>query len=145
MMERVAGRVTAKFRYNAALAIAGFVALCGAVPLAASRWYLAFVLLVPLAVLIWGWRAGVDVRDHTLVVRWGIGGRRIPAASIVGFALTRRGVHAVLADDRTVWLPAVPGPRVPVLAEAIGLKLAAPTPQTQPADAPSETASQATD
>ncbi len=115
--------MTAKFRYNAALAIAAFIALCGTVPFAAARWYLAFVLLIPLAVLLWGWRAGVDVRDGALVVRWALGSRRIERAQIQGFTITRRRVRVVLTDDRALWLPAVPGTRVPVLADAVGLNL----------------------
>lgn len=124
MVGVAAAGLTAKFRYNAALAIAGFVALCGAVPVAAARWYLLFVLLLPLAVVVWGLRAGVDVRDGELRVRWGIGGRRIDAPAIAGFTITHRAVRAVLSNGRTVWLPSVPGTRVPVLAEAVGLHLA---------------------
>jgi hypothetical protein len=120
----VAGKLTAKFRYNAALPIAGVVALCGAVPLAASGWYLAPVLLLPLAVMVWGWRAGVDVHEELVTVRWGIGGRRLPATEIEGFTVTSRRVSAVLTGGRTVWLPAVSGIRVPLLAEAVGLRLA---------------------
>jgi hypothetical protein len=131
-MVGVAAGLTAKFRYNAALAIAGFVALCGTVPLAAAGWYLLFVMLVPLAVVVWGLRAGVDVRDGELRVRWGIGGRRVDAAAIAGFTITHRAVRAVLVGGRTVWLPSVPGTRVPVLAEAVGLHLAT-DPATDPA------------
>ncbi|MGA8117206.1 MAG: hypothetical protein WCA46_26530 [Actinocatenispora sp.] len=136
--------LTAKFRYNAALAIAAFVALCGAVPLAASRWYLSVVLLVPLAVVLWGWRAGVDVRAGAMVVRWAVGGRRIDADEVTGFTITRRSVHAVLTDDRTVWLPAVPGTRVPVLTEALGLQVTAgPADGADTADAAQADAAQA--
>lgn len=133
----MARRATAKFRYNAALAIAGFVALCGAVPLAASRWYLWFVLLAPVAVMMWGARAGVDVRDGALAVRWAVGGRRVDAGRIAGFTITYRAVRAVLDDGRTVWLPAVPGSRVPVLADAVGLTLAT-APSTPAANHPAD-------
>lgn len=123
-MGDVATDVTARFRYNAALPIAAFVALCGTVPLTVAGWPFAFVLLIPFAVLVWGWRAGVDVRGGRLVVRWPVGSRTIEPADIRGFTITHRRVSAVLADDRAVWLPAVPGTRVPVLAEAAGLQLA---------------------
>lgn len=144
-MGGVARRATAKFRYNAALAIAGFVALCGAVPLAASRWYLWFILLVPVAVMMWGARAGVDVRDGGLAVRWAVGGRHVDASRITGFTITHRAVRAVLDDNRRVWLPAVPGTRVPVLAEAVGLTLARPaapasdTPESDTAEPTTDT------
>lgn len=116
----------AKFRYNAAVAIAAVVALCGAVPLATSRWWLSFVLLVPLAALVWGWRAGVDVHEDELVVRWPLGSRHIRRDQIRGFMITRRAVRVALADESMVWLPAVPGARVPVLAEALGLQTSPP-------------------
>ena len=44
-MGHVATDVTARFRYNAALPIAAFVALCGTVPLTVAGWPFAFVLL----------------------------------------------------------------------------------------------------
>lgn len=134
----------AKFRYNAALPIAAFVALCGAVPLAATRWYLLFILLIPLVVLVWGLRAGVDVTDGVLRVRWAVGSRRIDAADIAGFTITHRAVRAVLTDGRAVWLPSVPGTRVPVLAEAVGLHLATGD-QGTGADTPTDDNPSATD
>jgi hypothetical protein len=123
-MGDVATDVTARFRYNAAMPIAAFVALCGTVPLTVAGWPFAFVLLIPFAVLVWGWRAGVDVRGGRLVVRWLVGSRTVEPADIRGFTITHRRVSAVLADDRAVWLPAVPGTRVPVLAETLGLQVA---------------------
>ncbi|GAA3510582.1 hypothetical protein GCM10022220_57070 [Actinocatenispora rupis] len=113
--------MTARFRYNAALAIAAVVAFCGAIPLATSRWYLAFVLLVPLAVFVWAWRAGADVRDGQLVVRYPFRSRRIDPKSVRGFTVTHRRVSVVLADDSTHWLPAVSGGRLPYLTDALGL------------------------
>jgi hypothetical protein len=141
-MGHVATDVTARFRYNAALPIAAFVALCGTVPLTVAGWPFAFVLLVPFAVLVWGWRAGVDVRGGRLVVRWAVGSRTIEPTDIRGFTITHQRVSAVLADDRTVWLPAVPGTRVPVLAETLGLQVAGAGPAAEAdgedADEPAE-------
>ncbi|WP_207126081.1 PH domain-containing protein [Actinocatenispora comari] len=141
--------VTARFRYNAALPIAAFVALCGTVPLTVAGWPFAFVLLVPFAVLVWGWRAGVDVRGGRLVVRWPVGSRAIEPTDIRGFTITHQRVSAVLADDRTVWLPAVPGTRVPVLAETLGLQVAGAGPAAEAdgedADEPVEPAERSTD
>jgi hypothetical protein len=148
-MGHVATDVTARFRYNAALPIAAFVALCGTVPLTVAGWPFAFVLLVPFAVLVWGWRAGVDVRGGRLVVRWAVGSRTIEPTDIRGFTITHQRVSAVLADDRTVWLPAVPGTRVPVLAETLGLQVAGAGPAAEAdgadADEPIEPAEQTGD
>jgi len=66
-----------KFRYNAGIAIAGLVAFFGAIPVATVRWYLTPILLVPLAVLIWGWRAGTDADANGLSVRALLGSRRL--------------------------------------------------------------------
>ncbi|MEV0841326.1 PH domain-containing protein [Actinocatenispora sera] len=138
--------VTARFRYNAAMPIAAFVALCGTVPLTVAGWPFAFVLLIPFAVLVWGWRAGVDVRGGRLVVRWPVGSRTIEPADIRGFTITHRRVSAVLADDRAVWLPAVPGTRVPVLAETLDLRVAgAPAAAEADDEDPGEPAEQAAD
>ncbi|BCJ34684.1 hypothetical protein Athai_21870 [Actinocatenispora thailandica] len=148
----MARELTARFRYNAALPIAAFVALCGTVPLTVAGWPFAFVLLIPFAVLVWGWRAGVDVRAGRLVVRWPVGSRTIEPADIRGFTITHRRVSAVLAGDRTVWLPSVPGTRVPVLAEALGLQVAGAEEDGDADDggpagsaAPDDTAGQTTD
>lgn len=128
----VARKVTAKFRYSAALPTGAGVALCGAVLGGlTTRWYLAPIMLIPLAVVVWGVRAGVDVRDGRLIVRWGFGHRRLDPGRIRGFTITHRAVRAVLDDGSTVWLPSVPGTRVPVLAEVVGLRLATDPP---PAD-----------
>ena len=67
-----------KFRYNAAITIAAVVAFFGAVPLATSRAYLLPILLVPILVAIWGWRAGTDVSTAGLRIRALFGSRLIP-------------------------------------------------------------------
>jgi hypothetical protein len=44
---------TVHFRHNQAILVASIVAFIGALPLATARWWLLWVLLVPLAVAIW--------------------------------------------------------------------------------------------
>lgn len=117
----MARRTVARFRYNAAIPIAGLVLLFAALPVAASRWYLAPIELVPLAVVVWGWLAGVDVRARELVVRYVVGRRRLALDDVRGFTVTRRRVSAVRPDDSSLWLPGVTPAALPRLARAAGL------------------------
>jgi Bacterial PH domain len=113
-----------KFRYNAAIAIAGLVAFLGAVPLAASRWYLVPILVIPAAVAIWAWRAGTDADSSGVVLRALLGSRHIDWTRITGLAPDRRGrVHAALDNHATVRLPAVTAADLPRLVAASGREL----------------------
>lgn len=117
---------TARFRHHAALAVAAVIALIGAVPLAATTWYLTPVLLIPLAVAIWAWRAGTDVNPDGLVVRALLGRRRIPWSAVAELATDRRGrAVATLADGTAVPLTAVTGDDLPRLLSAGGHPLPA--------------------
>ena len=51
---------TVRFRYNQAILVAAIVAFIGALPLATARWWLLWVLLIPLALGAWAWRAGTE-------------------------------------------------------------------------------------
>jgi hypothetical protein len=112
-----------KFRYNVAIPIAGLIGLFGAVPFAATRWYLAPILLVPIAVVLWGWRAGTDADAEGVCVRALFGRRRWAWAQIDGFAPQRRRVLAVLTGGGTVPLPAVGAADLPRLVAASGAEL----------------------
>jgi hypothetical protein len=107
-----------KFRHNAAITIAALVAFFGAVPLATVRWYLAPVLLVPLAVGWWGWRAGTDADPSGVSVRALFGHRRLAWDQITGFAHRNRRVSATLSGGATVPLPAVTPDDLPRLVAA---------------------------
>ena len=117
---------TVKFRYNVGIALAGLVALFGAVPVATVHWYLAPILLVPLAVLVWGWRAGTDADRDGLTVRALLGGRRLPWARITGLVPDGRRVVAVLDAGTFVRLPAVGPADLPRLVAASGQELTGP-------------------
>jgi hypothetical protein len=114
-----------KFRHNVAIPIAALVALLGATPLATASWYLAPILLVPLAVLIWGWRSGTDADAEGLSIRALLGRRRVPWTSITGFTPTGRRVVALLAGGRSLTLPAVTPTDLPSLIAASGQELEA--------------------
>jgi hypothetical protein len=114
---------TVKFRHNVGIAIAGLVAFFGAVPVATQRWYLAPILLVPLAVMIWGWRAGTDADADGVSVRALLGSRRLPWSRITGLVPDGRRVVATLDGGGSVRLPAVTPADLPRLVAATGQEL----------------------
>jgi hypothetical protein len=118
-----------RFRQHAGLAIAGLVAFVGAVPLAAARWYLAPILLVPLAVAIWAWRSGTDADADGVTIRARFGQRRLPWERIVGFVPDRRRVTAVLDGGTSIPLPAVAPGDLASLLQAGGQKVRKPAAQ----------------
>ncbi|GAA5182184.1 hypothetical protein GCM10023322_18630 [Rugosimonospora acidiphila] len=120
---------TVKFRHNAAIAIAGLVALFGAVPVATVRWYLSPILLIPLAIIIWGWRAGTDANPEGLSIRALFGARRLPWTQITGFVPADRRVIAMLDGGGSVSLPAVTPSDLPRLVAASGQKLGTSQPE----------------
>jgi hypothetical protein len=126
----------ARFRYNAAIPIAGFLGFVGALPLATvgfvdrpngHAWYtypLLLILLIPIAVMIWGWRAGTDADGTGLRIRrFGLGSRPIAWSEIVGIVPQKRRVYAILTDDRAVPLPGVTRADVPRLVAASGQQI----------------------
>jgi len=71
------------------------------------RWWLAPLLLVPLAAAVYGWRAGVDVDDDGLRVRRLLGTRPVPWSRVDVIAARGRRVVARLTDGREIVLPVV--------------------------------------
>ena len=114
---------TVKFRHSSAIAIAGLVAFFGAVPVATYRWYLTPILLVPLAVLAWGWRAGTDVDERGVSVRALLGTRRLPWSRITALVPAGQRVVAVLDGGASVRLPAVGPADLPKLVAASGAEM----------------------
>jgi hypothetical protein len=116
-----------KFRYNAAAAIAGFVAFIGAIPLAATRWYLTPILLVPLTLCVWAWRAGTDADADGLRVRALFGSRFLPWSRVATLAVgTRRRVYAQTDAGTSIRLLGVFAPDLPRLVAASGQQLSTP-------------------
>lgn len=117
----VTGTRTTKFRYHAAIAVAGLITLIGAIPVATAAWFLLPILLVPLAVTVWAWLAGTDVGPDGLVVRALLGRRRIPWPSVAELGADARGrAYVRLANGAAVSLPAVTATDLPRLVEASG-------------------------
>jgi Bacterial PH domain len=110
-----------RFRYNAAAAIAGVVALIGAIPIAATRWYLAPILLVPLAVAVGAWRTGTDADAAGLRLRALLGSRFVPWSRVEALVVReRRRVYAETSAGTSLRLPAVSAADLPRLVEASG-------------------------
>jgi hypothetical protein len=112
-----------RFRHNVAVSVAGLIALIGGVPLVGARLYFAPILLIPLAVVIWGWRSGTDADERGLVVRALLAKRGIPWTQIDALVPDQRKVLAQLANGNYVTLPAVGRADIPKLVEASGKKV----------------------
>jgi Bacterial PH domain len=117
----VTGASKIKFRYPAAIAVAGLITLIGAIPVASAAWYLLPILLIPLAVTVWAWLAGTDADPDGLVVRALLGRRRIPWPSVAELSADARGrAYVTLAEGAAVPLPAVTANDLPRLVAASG-------------------------
>ncbi|MEH1053859.1 PH domain-containing protein [Micromonospora sp. CPCC 206171] len=115
---------TIRFRYNQAILVAAIVAFIGALPLATAEWYLLPVLLIPLAVAVWAWRAGTDADRRELRLRALAGSRRIAWDRVVELTADPRGrAVARLDDGQEVMLPAVRDTDLPRLVSATGQHL----------------------
>ncbi|MCG5439287.1 PH domain-containing protein [Micromonospora foliorum] len=115
---------TVRFRYNQAILVAAIIAFVGALPLANARAYLLPVLLVPLAVAVWAWRAGTDADARELRIRALAGQRRIDWDRVLELTTDQRGrAVARLDDGHQVTLPAVRAADLPRLVAATGQSL----------------------
>ena len=126
-----------RFRHNVSIAIAGLLGFIGTVPLATAGfdnrtfhnppWYsypLLLLILIPIAVMVFGWRAGTDATTQGLWVRrYGLGTHPIAWTEIVGIVPQNRRVYAILTDDRAVPLPGVSPAQIPRLVAASGKKV----------------------
>jgi hypothetical protein len=112
---------TARFRHHQAILAGAIVAALGALPLAGSRTYLLPVLLVPVTVAVWAWRAGTDADVRGLRVRALAGQRRIAWEQVAQLGSDPRGrAVAQLDDGRQLVLPAVRREDLPRLVAAAG-------------------------
>jgi hypothetical protein len=128
----------ARFRYNVSICLAGILAFIGAIPLATAgfghddvpgyAYALLVILLVPLAIAIWGWRAGTDADRNGLRIRALLGSRRIPWADVDLLTPRGRRVYAQLADGRAIKLSAVGRADLPRLVATSGQKITNPEP-----------------
>jgi hypothetical protein len=109
------------FRYPAAIAITAAIAVIGSLPLASQGGAFLVIPLIPLAVMIWAWRAGTDVNDHGLRVRALLANRVITWDRVAALHPDQRGrVVADLTDGAAVPLTAVRATDLPRLLSASG-------------------------
>lgn len=117
-----------RFRHHQAAAAAAGLAIVCALPLAAARWYLLPLLLIPTAVAVFAWRAGTDADDTGLRVRALAGSRAIPWPQVAALGPDARGrAVALLTDGRAVTLPAVRAVDLPKLVAASGQPISRPS------------------
>jgi hypothetical protein len=113
-----------RFRHNSAITVAALLAVIAGVSLAKWAVYLLPLLLVPLAVAVWGWRSGTDVDATGITVRAAVGRRHVPWTEVAGFAGDDRGrVTARLTSGRALRLVAVPASALPRVVAASGQEL----------------------
>ena len=117
----MSSRPVLRVRKSGAVLVAALIALVGTVPLAGSSWALSPLLLIPLAVLLWTWRAGTDVRPGELRVRALFGSTRVPFARITELAPDDRGrVSALLDNGNVIRLTGVTRDNLPLVLQAGG-------------------------
>jgi len=118
-----------RVRKSGALLVAALIAFVGTMPLAGLRWALAPILLIPLAVFVWAWRAGTDVDTDSLRVRALLGKTIIPWSRVAELAPDPRGqVAALLTDGTVVPLTGVTSGNLPVVLKAGGQPVSSPPP-----------------
>jgi hypothetical protein len=116
-----------KFRYNAAITVAAVIAVIGGLPLATSAWFAAPLLLIPLAIAVWGWRAGTDATVNGVQVRALFGSRFLPWPKIDSLVVGERNrVYAHTSAGSAVRLTAVTPADLPKLVAASGERLSTP-------------------
>jgi hypothetical protein len=91
-----------RVRKTGALLVAAVIALVGAVPLAGAEWELTPVLLIPIAIFVWAWRAGTDVYPDELRVKALFGSTPVPWSRITELAPDTRGRISALLDNGNV-------------------------------------------
>jgi hypothetical protein len=114
-----------RFRRSSAITVAAIiVAIAGLSLVTWAPPYALIVLVIPLAVALWSWRAGTDVDADGVTVRAALGRRRIPWSDVTGLVTEGRGqVSAYLTSGQAITLPAVTAADVPRLIAASGQEL----------------------
>ncbi|MFC3384941.1 PH domain-containing protein [Couchioplanes azureus] len=116
-----------RVRKPGALFFAALIAFVGTVPLLSAGWQLAPVLLVPLAVAVWAWRAGTDVDAEGLRVRALIGSHEVAWSRVAELAPDPRGrISALLFDGMAVPLTGVTTENLPAVLAAGGQEFSNP-------------------
>jgi hypothetical protein len=122
-----------RVRKTGALLVAAVIAFVGAVPLAGAGWEWAPVLLIPIAVFVWAWRAGTDVYADELRVKALFGRTSVPWERITELAPDPRGqVSALLDNGHVIRLTAVTRDNLPRVLSVAGQTVGRPDQQGLP-------------
>ena len=134
-MFRVRNKPVLRVRRSGALVVAALIGLVGTVPLAGARRELAPILLVPLLILVWAWRAGTDVYPDRLKVRALFGSTTVPWARIAELGPDRGGrVSALLDNGNVIRLTGVTRDNVERVVSAGGQRVARDGDRNPPGD-----------
>lgn len=110
-----------RVRRSGALVIAAVIAFVSAVPFAGAKWELAPLLLIPLAVIVWAWRAGTDVTRDGLRVRALFGTTDVQWSRVIELAPDGNGrISALLNDGHALALTGVTTENLPAVLAAGG-------------------------
>jgi hypothetical protein len=113
-----------RFRHSSALTVAAVILLIGVVTVASWQPYLLVLLLVPLGVGLWSWRAGTDVDPQHLTVRAAFGRRQVSWSQVSALETGPDGrVSAVLSSGGRIGLTAVHAQDLPAVVAAAGHQL----------------------
>ncbi len=118
-----------RVRKSGALLVAALIAFVGALPLAGTRWELTPILLVPIVIGVWAWRAGTDVYPDRLKVRALAGSTEVRWEQVTELAPDARGrVAALLDNGRVLQLTGVTRNNLPAVLKAAGQPISSPPP-----------------
>jgi hypothetical protein len=113
--------VTAKFRRNTAIVMAGILAVLAGASLGSWAPGLLPVLVIPALIAVWGWRSGTDASVAGLTIRAALGSRRVPWSDVAHLEPAQGGrVNAHLTSGAVLELPAVSVGDIPALIAASG-------------------------
>jgi PH (Pleckstrin Homology) domain-containing protein len=135
-MPYVSRKPVLRVRKSGALIVAALIAFVGTAPFAGASWQLAPIMLIPLAILVWTWRAGTDVFTDRLRVRALLGSTTVPWSRVAELASDSRGqVSALLSDGKVLKLTGVTRRNLPNVIAASGQELtsSAASPDDEPA------------
>ena len=127
--ERVSRKPSLRVRKSGALLVAALIATVGTLAVAGTRWALAPIVLIPIGVMAWVWRAGTDVFPDRLRVRALFGSTEIPWSRISELAPDPRGrVSALLDNGHVIRLTGVTTTNLPDVLAAAGHDVSTPPP-----------------
>ncbi len=113
-----------RFRYSSATTVAAIISAISGLSFGTYAPYLLPLLIIPLGLAVWTWRAGTDADAAGLTVRNGLRGRHLPWPTVTGLTADPRGrVQAQLDSGASVRLTAVTAADLPRLVAASGQEL----------------------